>query len=141
MMIVSKRSSRAAASSSAPVSFPSEISSSRAITSPLNVATEHSRSSPRAGIRCGARLEAAAAAGLGNIAFKHGGFLSYQHEGPPADIVTSKFALHHLPDFWKAVALARIHAWLRPGGIFFLRDVVFSFAAGDCARGVEDWIG
>jgi len=82
----------------------------------------------------------AAAAGLGNIVFRHGGFLSYRHEGAPADIVISKFALHHLPDFWKAVALARIHSWLRPGGIFFLRDVVFSFAPGDVARGVEDWI-
>jgi ubiquinone/menaquinone biosynthesis C-methylase UbiE len=82
----------------------------------------------------------AAVAGLGNIAFRHGGFLSYRHEGAPADIVTAKFALHHLPDFWKAVALARIHSWLRPGGIFFLRDVVFSFGPGDVARGVEDWI-
>lgn len=82
----------------------------------------------------------AAAAGLGNIGFRHAGFLSYRHEGASADIVTSKFALHHLPDFWKAVALARIHSWLRPGGVFFLRDVVFSFAASDCARGVEDWI-
>src|SRR5690242_8009914 len=82
----------------------------------------------------------AAAAGLGNIDFRHGGFLSYRHEGAPADIVTSKFALHHLPDFWKAVALSRIHGWLRPGGTFFLRDVVFSFGASDCARGVEDWI-
>jgi ubiquinone/menaquinone biosynthesis C-methylase UbiE len=82
----------------------------------------------------------AAAAGLGNIDFRHGGFLSYRHEGPAADIVTSKFALHHLPDFWKAVALSRIHFWLRPGGTFYLRDVVFSFAPGEVARGVEDWI-
>jgi ubiquinone/menaquinone biosynthesis C-methylase UbiE len=82
----------------------------------------------------------AIASGLDNIDFRHAGFLSYRHEGAPADIVTSKFALHHLPDFWKAVALARIHGWLRPGGTFFLRDVVFSFAPNDCARGVEDWI-
>jgi len=82
----------------------------------------------------------AAAAGLGNITFSHGGFLSYRHEGAPADFVTSKFALHHLPDFWKAVALARIHFWLRPGGTFFLRDVVFSFGPGEVSRGVEDWI-
>jgi putative AdoMet-dependent methyltransferase len=82
----------------------------------------------------------AAAEGLGNVAFRHGGFLSYAHEGPPAVIVTSKFALHHLPDFWKAVALARIHGWLRPGGSFFLRDVVFSFGPEDVGRGVEDWI-
>jgi ubiquinone/menaquinone biosynthesis C-methylase UbiE len=83
----------------------------------------------------------AADAGLGNLRCRHGGFLSYAHEGAPADLVLSKFALHHLPDFWKAVALSRIHGWLRPGGSFFLRDVVFSFGPGDCARGVEDWIG
>jgi putative AdoMet-dependent methyltransferase len=82
----------------------------------------------------------AAEAGLGNLQFRRGGFLSYAHEGAPADLVVSKFALHHLPDFWKAVALSRLHGWLRPGGHFFLRDVVFSFGPGDCVRGVEDWI-
>jgi putative AdoMet-dependent methyltransferase len=82
----------------------------------------------------------AADAGLGNLRCRHSGFLSYAHEGPPADLVISKFALHHLPDFWKAVALARIRDWLRPGGSFFLRDVVFSFGPADCMRGVEDWI-
>jgi len=45
------------------------------------------------------------------------------------------------PVFRVRVALSRIHGWLRPGGSFFLRDVVFSFGPGDCARGVEDWIG
>lgn len=38
-----------------------------------------------------------------------GGFLTYEHEGEPVDLVHTRNALHHLPDFWKAVALARIH--------------------------------
>lgn len=83
----------------------------------------------------------ARAEGLSGIAFRRAGFLTYEHDGPPADLVTSKFALHHLPDFWKAVALSRIRAWLKPGGQLFLRDVIFSFAATDYAAGAEGWIG
>ena len=82
----------------------------------------------------------AAKAGLTNIRFALGGFLSYEHAGAAFDFAVSKFALHHLSDFWKAAALLRIHAWLKPGGILFLRDVVFSFAQTDYRRGVEDWI-
>ena len=37
------------------------------------------------------------------------GFLSYEHEGDPPQLVHSRNALHHLPDFWKGVALSRIH--------------------------------
>src|SRR5215475_7731072 len=46
--------------------------------------------------------------GLGNVEVLRAGFLSYEHAGPPADFVYSRYALHHLPDFWKAVALARL---------------------------------
>jgi cyclopropane fatty-acyl-phospholipid synthase-like methyltransferase len=109
---------------------------------------------PRAAARLGARAWAvdvsaamlgyaerrATAEGLTGIAFRRAGFLTYEHDGPPADLVTSKFALHHLPDFWKAAALTRIHAWLKPGGRLFLRDVVFSFAPADYAAGAEGWI-
>lgn len=78
--------------------------------------------------------------GLTSIAFRHGGFLTYEHDGPPADLVTTKYALHHLPDFWKAAALARINRMLKPGGRLFLRDVVFSFEPRDYAAGAEGWI-
>jgi SAM-dependent methyltransferase len=62
---------------------------------------------------------------VGNVIFERGGFLSgYRPEGP-VDAVVSQLALHHLPDFWKARALALIAEQLRPGGRFFLRDVVF----------------
>ncbi|MDQ6602652.1 MAG: class I SAM-dependent methyltransferase, partial [Chloroflexota bacterium] len=51
--------------------------------------------------------------GLDNVEAVHGGFLSYEHEGDAADFVYSRNALHHLPDFWKGLALARIAALLR----------------------------
>ncbi len=36
-------------------------------------------------------------------------------------------ALHHLPDFWKAIALDRIATFLRPGGVLRLHDLIFDF--------------
>ena len=67
------------------------------------------------------------------------GFLTFE-PGEPVDVVASCFALHHLNDFWKQAALLRIASMLRPGGHFFLRDVVFSFDADDYEAGAERWI-
>ncbi len=61
--------------------------------------------------------------GLANIEFHHATFLTYEHGGAPLDAAHSALALHHLPDFWKQVALRRIHAALRPGGRFVLTDI------------------
>jgi ubiquinone/menaquinone biosynthesis C-methylase UbiE len=66
-------------------------------------------------------------AGLRNVAFHHGGFLTYEHRADPADAVVTVAALHHLPDFWKLIGLSRVAAMLKPGGRLFLFDVVFSF--------------
>src|SRR5581483_8427910 len=53
-----------------------------------------------------ANLRAAAdRLGLANLELVQAGFLSYEHRGAPADFVYSRNALHHLPDFWKAIAL------------------------------------
>ena len=60
-----------------------------------------------------------------NITFVHGGFLTYEHQKEPLDAVISQLALHHLPDFWKMIALRRVYKMLKDGGKFFLRDVVF----------------
>ena len=65
--------------------------------------------------------ERAAAAGLTNLDCVRAGFLSYDHPGPPVDGVYTRNALHQLPDFWKAVALARIADAMRPGGVLRLR--------------------
>ena len=76
---------------------------------------------------------------LARIEVVQAGFLSYEHQGRAADFVYSRFALHHLPDFWKAVALARIHRILRPGGVLRLSDVVFSFDPAEAEDRIEAW--
>jgi len=72
--------------------------------------------------------------GLINIEFHHGGFLTYEHEGEPADAAVSAAALHHLPDFWKYVGLKRLANSMKPGGKLFLMDVIFSFAPTEYAQ-------
>jgi len=81
----------------------------------------------------------AATAGVTNLEVEQAGFLTYDHAGPPADAVYSRYALHHLPDFWKAVALDRIHGILRPGGILRLWDVVYSFGPVEACERLEEW--
>ncbi|MDP0500348.1 MAG: class I SAM-dependent methyltransferase [Verrucomicrobiota bacterium JB022] len=66
----------------------------------------------------------AQAEGLDNLVFAHRGFLTYEHESAPAAAITSTFAFHHLPDFWKGIALQRMFAMLKPGGRLYLHDVV-----------------
>ena len=82
----------------------------------------------------------AAAAGLMNLRPVEAGFLTFD-PGPRAlDLVTTKFAFHHLPDFWKAMALIRVNRMLKPGGRLFLRDVVFSFPPAEAPQAIEGWI-
>lgn len=75
-----------------------------------------------------------------NVECTLAGFLTYAHAGPLADVVYSRFALHHLPDFWQAVALTRMASFLRPGGILRLWDVVYSFEPAEAAERIEEWI-
>src|ERR1700687_1068617 len=67
------------------------------------------------------------------------GLLSFAYQPNSYDLVVSEFALHHLPDFWKAVALSRIYSALKPGANFFLRDIVFVSTPDGAERGVEQW--
>ena len=62
-----------------------------------------------------------------NIEFRNAGFLTYEHSGEPVDAVVSQLALHHLPDFWKIIALRRVFSLLKEGGRFYLKDTVYSF--------------
>src|SRR5215469_8257313 len=78
--------------------------------------------------------------GLSNIEYVHAGFLSYEHSGDPAEFVYSRNALHHLPDFWKVVALRRITGMLAPGGMLRLRDLVLSFEPTQTASAIEAWL-
>ena len=68
------------------------------------------------------------------------GFLTYEHEGEPPQLVHSRNALHHLPDFWKGVALSHIHAQLAPGGVLVLRDLVYDFEPANVDRRIEEWL-
>jgi ubiquinone/menaquinone biosynthesis C-methylase UbiE len=78
--------------------------------------------------------------GITNLECVRAGFLTYNHQGEPADFVYSRHALHHLPDFWKALALARIAAMLRPGGIFRLRELLLSCEPREADRVLESWL-
>jgi SAM-dependent methyltransferase len=78
--------------------------------------------------------------GLTNVECRQAGFLTYKHQGDPAHFVYSRNALHHLPDFWKALALERITSILRPGGMLRLRDLVFAFDPQDSGRRIEAWL-
>lgn len=68
------------------------------------------------------------------------GFLSYEHEGDPPDAVFTRNALHHLPDFWKAIALERIGRLLRPGGVLRLRDLAYSFEPQEASGAIMAWL-
>jgi SAM-dependent methyltransferase len=93
--------------------------------------------SPAMRTAIGARVERD---GLGNVSVVEAGFLSYAHEGPPADAVFTRNALHQLPDFWKALALARVAGILRPGGLLRLHDLVYDFEPQEADRRIEEWM-
>ena len=80
-----------------------------------------------------------AARGLGNVEVVRAGFVTYEHAGPPADFVFTRNALHQIPDFWKAIALDRIHRILAPGGILRLNDLVYSFEAAEAEERMAAW--
>jgi putative AdoMet-dependent methyltransferase len=65
--------------------------------------------------------------GISNIEFHNAGYLTYEHKEEQVDAMVSQLALHHLPDFWKLIALKRISGMLKIGGKFFLKDTVYSF--------------
>src|SRR3954451_10422136 len=67
------------------------------------------------------------------------GLLSFAYQPNSYDLIVSEFALHHLPDFWKAVALSRIFGALKPGSSFYLRDIVFVSTPDGSERDVEAW--
>jgi putative AdoMet-dependent methyltransferase len=78
--------------------------------------------------------------GLSNIVFNHGGLLTYEHAGEPADAAVCVAVLHHLPDFWKLKALSRCCAMLKPGGKFLLFDIVFPSAEIDLEKKIDEWV-
>ena len=79
--------------------------------------------------------------GIKNIECVQSGFLTYEHRGEPADFIYSRNALHHLPDFFKALALQRIASILREaGGVLRLHDLLFSFDPQEAEYIIEAWL-
>jgi cyclopropane fatty-acyl-phospholipid synthase-like methyltransferase len=77
--------------------------------------------------------------GINNVRFLQDGFLTYQNS-TPVDAVVTQLALHHLPDFWKQVALMRMADMLMDEGKLCLRDVVFNFDIIDYEDSIEGYI-
>jgi len=59
-------------------------------------------------------VDKARSRGINNVRFLQGGFLTYQNS-TQVDAVVTQLALHHLPDFWKQVALMRMADMLMDG--------------------------
>ena len=78
--------------------------------------------------------------GIKNIKFLNNGFLTYEHTGKPLDAIYTSLALHHMPDFWKTIALRRLHKMLRPNGILVLQDVIFSFDIDSYKLMLNKWV-
>lgn len=78
--------------------------------------------------------------GITNIQFYHAGFLTYEHQREPLDAAVSQLALHHLPDFWKMIALRRIFNMLKKGGKFYLMDTVYSFDPDEHEVFFNNWV-
>lgn len=77
---------------------------------------------------------------LENIETVCTGFLNYEHKGEPPDAVVSTAALHHLPDFWKQIALRRMYRMLKPSGRLFLSDIVFYFPVDEYRNSIDRWL-
>lgn len=75
-----------------------------------------------------------------NVECVQAGLLSYEHVGGPVDFVYTRNTLHHLPDFWKGIALSRIAALLKPNGTLRVRDLVFSFELDEAEARIAEWI-
>lgn len=76
---------------------------------------------------------------LSNVEVVQAGFLTYEHQGRQADFVYSRYALHHIPDFWKALALQRLRRIVRRGGVLRLWDVIYNFSPSDADHRLNEW--
>lgn len=60
-----------------------------------------------------------------NLHFYNAGFLTYSNNGELFNVIITQLTLHHLPDYWKMMALRQVYKMLEEGGSFYLRDIVF----------------
>jgi putative AdoMet-dependent methyltransferase len=75
-----------------------------------------------------------------NIETHSAGFLTYIHEGDQVDKMITKAALHHLPDFWKSVALLKMADIIKKSGKLYFFDVIFTFHPKDHESAIENLI-
>ena len=73
------------------------------------------------------------------VATQSAGLLSFAYRAESYDLIVSEFTLHHLPDFWKAVAMSRIYRALKSGATFYLRDIVYASMPDAVERDVDQW--
>lgn len=59
-----------------------------------------------------------------DVTFHHAGFLTLDLPDASVDLITTTFAFHHLPDYWKGIALSRLHRILKENGVLYMRDVI-----------------
>src|SRR5256714_5035266 len=78
--------------------------------------------------------------GLTNVEVVEAGFLSFEADPNSIDFVYSRNALHHLPDHLKEVALRRIAKMLKALGVFYLKDLVYSFPKGESDEYFKAWL-
>lgn len=79
------------------------------------------------------------ALGSRNIKTVTAGFLTYAHDGDPVDGIYTRHALHQLPDFWKALALQRMHTLLKVGGVLRVRDLIYDFEPAEADSVFAEW--
>ena len=78
--------------------------------------------------------------GLTNVEIVDAGFLSFEAPADSVDFVYSRNALHQLPDDQKPAALARIADLLKPLGILYLRDLIYSFPKDQAETYLKAWL-
>ena len=78
--------------------------------------------------------------GADNVTVVEAGLLSYSHVGNPPSAVYCRNVLHHLPDFWKGVALQRIAGVLPPNGVLLVRDIVYDFEPASAPARIGEWL-
>lgn len=78
--------------------------------------------------------------GITNIKFVKAGFLTSSFPDCSFDAVISQLVLHHLPDFWKSVAINNVARMLKREGIFYLLDSILTFEIQSYGKTIKDVI-
>jgi ubiquinone/menaquinone biosynthesis C-methylase UbiE len=76
-----------------------------------------------------------------NIKVVKSGFLDIDNKIlEPIDFVISNLVFHHLPDFWKQIALLKINKILKINSYFYISDVIFNFPVSEYEEVINKWL-